>query len=177
MKNNLILIVLLSFGIYLSVYAWWAGNWVGTLFLSYPTDNGSINYYRPRTFTWTFPWQSSYDGWRNFWSETFDVFTPEYCKKIIVTALTGSYDMFIPTRTALEWNSFKNSGHPRITINSCISGAWCDINSWDVCADTCAPWNYCTWYFPTTYPNECAAIRSGGYNIVLWACGWWWSIL
>ena len=142
-----------------------------TYCLGYDTAIWSISYYRPSFSGSLYPWQTRYNWWRNFWSETFDAFTPEQCQTVTVTGRPN--DIFIPTRSLAEWNSFKNANVWWVTLSACSTGPGCDINSGLVCWYVCKPWEICTsaWSEYSTFANECEAIAWWAYNsIALWAC-------
>ena len=165
------LTVALVLSVIVSVFAlpplWWVRC---TYCLDYPTVVWSISHYRPIFSGAIYPWQARYQWWRNFWSETFDIFTPEYCKEI--TVAPWIYDMFIPTRTLAEWNSFKNANLSRVTLNSCSGGSWCNISSGPVCWYTVPLWwVILVWSEYANFANECEAIAQGAHTtIILWVC-------
>ena len=119
-------------------------------FLSYPSSTlGSINYYRPANSGATEPWQNINAWWRTFGNESFDILTPEYCKRI---SQVGNTNIFIPTRSVAEWNNFKGRVSPLgIAISSCISGTGCDIAS--------SPIGLC-FGGGVTFSNECETIQA-----------------
>lgn len=136
--------------------------------LSYPgSGTGAINFYRPAYSWWTDPGQSISVGWRTFWNESFDIFTSEYCKNI---THTGETDIFIPTRTPAEWNSFKNRTNSWwITVSSCVTGTGCDINSGPICWTVCTAFWICVWA-GDNFANECDMVAAGEVFSYLWVC-------
>lgn len=142
--------------------------------------HAAINYYE------YFPNVSSlYQSQRNWWttpvwSQSKEIMTPEWCKKI-----TGWYTdtkYFTPTQTWEEWNSFKRFPPAGTTIGECCVG-----NIWTSCSYQCywkrsadwynRPWNtnITTWH-RWCNPSVTAIMPPSdwpGFPVLSYYCIWW----